>query len=477
MSTLFKKARMLKTVFVDFSNNFNDKHAIYSLSAYLRSKGIDTKYIKEADFNKAIKKIRQLKPDLLLYSAFSVEVNNFIKFDELLKKEINVKSVIGGPGPTYDWSILERSTIDACCVGEGEYALTEFIQSGFKSVKNIIIRENKEPVGYFPLTDLDSLPMPERNSVYSADNLLSLISSKQFLSGRGCPYRCTYCHNNAFNQMFKTCGNIVRKKSVSYLIDEIDVIKKRYSLKTVIFQDDTFIIDKKWLLEFCQRYPKEINLPFTCSIRANLMDEEIARVLKESGCIQAWWSIESGNSSIRNQVLKRNMNREQIIETGRLLNKFKIPSRITNMIGLPGEKFENMLETVELNIAVKPSIAVGNMYVPYPSLELTEYAVKNNFLAREAVSSPSGFFRQSVLNFTPQEKIKMQKLLFLFPVLVKYPVLYRIQYLRRILLIFPRFVLGVTYYIIFLCHMAKLYKFQQSLKDSFLMVKRFLKDI
>ncbi len=470
---------MLKATFVDFSNNFNDKHAIYSLSACLRKKGINVEYIKEKNFKKTIKKIENVKPNILLYSAFSGEVNTFIQFDKLIKEvNNNIKSIIGGPGPTYDWGILNRSTINACCVGDGEYALEEYIRSDFNSRKNIFSRGEKGPNGYFTLVDLDSLPYPERDQVYAADTLLGSINSKQFLSGKGCPYRCTYCHNNAFNEMFKSCGNIIRKKSVGYLIGEIKQVYKKYPFKVVIFQDDTFIVNKKWLFEFCERFPREVGLPYTCSIRANLINEETAKALKKSGCIQAWWSIESGNDYIREEILKRNMNKEQILETGRLLNKYKIPSRVASMIGLPGEKFENMLETIELNIEVKPDLGLGNIYVPYPSLELTEYAIKNNFLSRDAMNNfPKSFFRQSVLNFTPEEKKRIQKLLYLFPIMVKYPFLYYGKVFKKSLFVLPERVLQIFYYAFFMNNIGKLYRFKQSFKESFFMIIRYLRDV
>ena len=104
--------------------------------------------------------------------------------------------------------------------------------------------------------------------------------------------------------MFKGCGATIRKKSVDYLLEEIKDVKRRYPLKVVVFQDDTFILKRDWLLEFCERFPKEIGLPYTCNIRANLIDEETIKILKKGDCACVYWSIESGNDAIRNNLLK-----------------------------------------------------------------------------------------------------------------------------------------------------------------------------
>src|SRR3972149_3887344 len=252
-----------KVAFIDFSNNFFDRHAIYSLSAYLKSNSIETHYINNKSFSETISSIKEISPELLLYSAFSSDISLFIKFDKIVKKNLYIKSIIGGPGPTFDWKFLDRCTIDAVCIGEGEHALVDFIKN---------------------------------------DYCLRNMPSKQFLSGRGCPYMCTYCHNNIQNKLFKKCGPIVRKKSVDYLIDEIKAIKSKYPLETAIFQDDTFILNKKWLFEFSERFPREVNIPYTCNIRANLIDEETIIALKKSNCSCVYWSIESGNEFFRNNL-------------------------------------------------------------------------------------------------------------------------------------------------------------------------------
>lgn len=109
---------------------------------------------------------------------------------------------------------------------------------------------------------------------------------------------------------------------------------------------------------------------------------------------------------------------------------------------------------------------------------LTEYAIKNNFLSRQAmINYPKSFFRQSILNFTPEEKKRMQKLLYLFPIMVKYPFLYFGKAFKKALFTLPEKALQILYYIFFLNNIGKLYKFKQSPKESFFMIIRYLRDV
>jgi radical SAM superfamily enzyme YgiQ (UPF0313 family) len=284
------------------------------------------------------------------------------------------------------------------------------------------------------------------------------------MAGRGCPYSCTYCYNNIFNRVFKGSGPIIRLKGVDYLIEEIRYTHKKYPFKIVVFHDDIFISNRKWFFEFAERFPREVGLNYSCCIRADLVNEEIVKALKESGCISANWSIECGNDAIRERVLKRNMSREQILEAGRLLNRYKIPQKIGNMLGLPGERFEDMFETLKLNIIIKPHLCVAMMFIPFPGLELTDYALKNSYLSKELLDNlPKNYYTRSVLNFTSDEKTKIQKLTWLFQVFVDIPFLLTNKTVFKTLFRLPKGILRLFFEIYSLYKFSRQYKVKTSI--------------
>ena len=245
--------------------------------------------------------------------------------------------------------------------------------------------------------------------------------------------------------MFKGCGRIVRK-SVDYLFEEIRSVRRAYPLAMVIFNDDTFIVNKRWFLEFAERFPREIGVPYTCNIRANLLDDDIARGLKESGCRNVNWSIESGNERLRNDVLRRRMSDQQILRAAELLHRYGIAFRIGNLIALPGETLEQMYETVELNARARPLMGLANIFVPFPGLELTRYAKEGGYYRESSQSElPKDYFTASALSYTAAEKARIYKLMCLFPFFVRFPVLFRRRRLRELLFTLPRAVLRGLY--------------------------------
>lgn len=471
MNTKFKVA------FVDFSNNFFDRHAIYCLSAYLKNNGIETCYVNSRSFSKTMSSISEVKPDILLYSAYSRDIPLFINFDKFVKRNLKIRSIIGGVGPTFEWRNIAGSSIDALCVGEGEQALLDYIRNGLSPSKNIIANNNSAPSEYFPFLELDNMPFPERDLVYKDDYVLKNMPNKQFLAGRGCPYMCTYCHNILQNKMFRKCGPLVRKKSVQYLIDEVKDVKRRYPLEIVSFQDDTFILKKEWVFEFCERFPREIGLPYTCNIRADLIDDEIVKALKQSNCVCAYWSIESGNDFFRNEVLKRKMSKEQILEASHLLNKHKVPHRSGGMVGLPGEKIEEMLETLDLNIKIKPQFGFASIFIPYPGLELTDYALKHGYLSEELLSKlPKNTHLSSVLNFTANENLWIKKITYLYPLIVDYPILFYNRRIYNALLKLPKILLHVFFNLYCAYKLSRLYKVKTALPLKIMIILRYLKN-
>ena len=224
------------------------------------------------------------------------------------------------------------------------------------------------------IEDLDSLPFPDRALVYERDPIAARSKIKHFLTGRGCPYNCTYCFNHALSEIYRGKGKRFRQRSVDHVIEEIRWVRDRYPLEFVVFVDDTFVLSNEWLAEFAEKYPRQRSaLPFFCNTRANLVTAEQVRLLKEAGCHSVSMGIETGNDRIRNELLKRRMSREQILEAARLIREGGLHFTTTNMIGLPTSTLEDDFETLALNVEARPSYAHVFIFQPYPRTELGEF--------------------------------------------------------------------------------------------------------
>lgn len=471
-------SRPMRTLFVDILDDLYDRQAIYPLAAVLKKSGIQVDYLCSSRFESLIRRISELRPQLVMYSSFSHTLPAYARFDAMLKQQCDVVSIIGGSGPTFNPTYIDRTTINAACIGEGDIALLEFIASGFRPGKNIHVRGEQFCNELHLLADLDSLPIPDRDIIYRQDDVRANIPSKQFVSGRGCPFLCTYCFNHSYNNIIRDYGEIIRKKSVGYLCEELDSVRKKYPLNLVLFNDDTFIVKRDWFFEFCSTYPSRIGIQYGCNIRANLIDEDIVRALKESNCVAINWSIESGNESIRNRILKRNITDEQILDTAALLNKYGIRHRIGNIIGLPGETREQMLQTVELNIRTKPVYALANIFVPYPGLDLTRYAIEQgHYTEIPEEQLPQGYFSNSALNISAEDNRWIQKLLYIFPLFVKFPRIFYNRHAHATIFLLPKIILRPVYELFYGLMFRKVYKVTSTPLNNLRFYLRYFKSI
>jgi anaerobic magnesium-protoporphyrin IX monomethyl ester cyclase len=371
---------------------------VLSLASFLNKHGHLCEYLDIKLERNLIDKIAKFKPDIIGYSITTGKHNIFRDINSRLKKCFNFISVFGGPHCTFYPDFINEKDVDVICVGEGEYSLLELAESvakkeNYNAIQNLwvktdngdIIRNDLRPL----IEDIDSLPAPDR-SLLDKYSVYKNKKQKAFITGRGCPYKCTYCFNHVYNKMYEGKGTIVRKKSVNSIIKEISEVRNKYNIKRIFFYDDIFSINKKWLLDFCKQY-KSINIPFTVGLRINNTDEEIVSNLKNAGCERALFGIECGNEPIRNQLLKRNISDVQIISVTQLLRKYKIFPVSFNIIGLPDEHVENVFETIKLNIKAGVKFSYCTIYQPYPKTELAEYCISKGYYDGSVANIPGSY--------------------------------------------------------------------------------------
>jgi len=310
--------------------------------------------------------IQKIKPDIIAFSGITGSHKYYVQAAHNIK-EINpkIKVIVGGPHFTFfPGEILRHECIDFLCVGEGDDAWVEwtlaFANNGdTNNIPNIVSKENAQRVLTNPQsgnliligglkneglksvgnsvgmvdyvlnpafmrgrkTNLDDLPFLDRGLVY--DNTEFKYRYKRtIMASRGCPFRCTYCFEHQWNEMYrgvKNSGSIRQLYGVDRLISELEEFVGQYDTRFIKFYDDVFPpfpnpAEREWHQQFCEEYPKRIGLPFhvltRCDLVVNLLDNhklDILRDWKKAGMASVTMSIESGNPFIRDHVIIRDM--------------------------------------------------------------------------------------------------------------------------------------------------------------------------
>ncbi|HDH58510.1 MAG TPA: B12-binding domain-containing radical SAM protein, partial [Bacteroidetes bacterium] len=327
---------------------------VMSISAYLKKAGHQVDLLLESEEGEDFfAKIKDYKPDLIAFSAMTGDHVRCLEIAERIKRFSDVPIVMGGAHATFFPETIEHPNIDIICRGEGEEAIAELcnrIDEGedYSNVRNLWVKRNgaitKNEIGPGE-NDLDQYPIPDREVYYKYPYLRN-YPTKPFMTARGCPYLCSFCFNRDFNRMYHGKVKMLRRHSPERAVEEMLEVKSKYPLKRLFINDDIFILDKEWLSEFLPLYGREVNIPFACNVRVNLVDEDKVRMLKKAGCYMVMFGIESGDAELRRNILKKNITDRQIYHAAELFRKYDIRMKTFNILGLPDETLEKGLKTV-----------------------------------------------------------------------------------------------------------------------------------
>lgn len=402
----------MRILFCIYELGFADNIGIGFLSAVAKNRGHET-YFMSMDKQNLLNKISELHPDVVAYSATIIGYNDMIEKNKIARKFYDFISIMGGPYPTFYPEDFKESGMNAYCIGEGEGAFDEFLErlennKSYSNVANLITKNTVNPIR--PLEkNLDNLPFSDRDLIISNTHLKD-VSKKTFFTSRGCPFSCSYCFNNFFNNMYAG-QKVFRRFSVDRVIEEIKYIGSKYRMDFIKFGDDLFALRADdWLKEFNEKYKKEIGLPFNCYLRLDYLDDNILELLKDAGCFSVHLSIDSTSNFIRENVLNRKVNKKKnlIEEAKKIKEKYGINTFVNYMLSVPESTIENDLETIAWSKQAKVNYSHYTTAYPIKKTDLYTYCEERNFLPKnfeENSNEGNKFYSKSELTcFTEKEK-------------------------------------------------------------------------
>jgi len=389
---------------IDVPQNRGFSFGLGHVGSYLKSIGHEVHISvasRHSDIEKVVKKIGQISPVLVGFSAVTDQFRYVEPFAVKVKAEKpNITTVCGGIHPTLSpESLRDVPHIDFFIRGEGEHALADLIAcmthgKNPTDIENLVWR-NKNGVHVNPLrplvAEIDVLPPPLREGFEDIHDD-GIYREAYFNFSRGCPFECTYCSNKTLKGLYP--GKYVRFRSVDSALREIeDVLQRDSAINCLRFEDDVLTINRKWIREFLKRYRESFTIPFSCNVRVDCCPESILQEMAESGCFFVSAGIESGDERIRFEILKRRITDEQIIGFFDRAHALGLKTASFNMIGIPGESPATFKKTIDINARIHPNIPWLCFFHPYPGTELWNYCKKNslfqdgNFTFQERMGS------------------------------------------------------------------------------------------
>lgn len=424
----------LRVLFVIRSSDFIDPMGIAYLSAVVKRAGHETSAVIMEQCN-PYEEIRSYAPHVIAYSAVTGEHQAYFEFNRKVKEHFpDIFTVMGGAHPTYYPKCVEYQPIDAIVMGEGEGALVEMLEriaggQRLEDVKNLAVPGGPINTKRDLIGDLDTLPLPDRDLLFSRTSM-GQFPLKTFMTSRGCPFPCTYCFEPVLKQQYKeekafgprakldetrSSGKYERRHSPERVIEEILDLKKRYPVDFIKFEDDLFVLHvDRWLHEFVKLYPKKVGIPFNALVRVDSINEEMARLLKEAGCVSLNIAVDSASQAARERVVKKKYSNQEVIEHFHLLERHGIHVFNNMILGLPDTTIDDDKDAVRLNIASHVKFSSFSILMPYPGTEIGKYCEERGYHHMDVDNFGESLLERSPLTcFTEEEKDVQKNILYL----------------------------------------------------------------
>lgn len=336
---------------------------ILYLAAILEKRNIDVniKNYSSYSIDGAIKDLPEA--DLYGITITSMELPQANRFAEKIKEKYsNCKIVLGGPG-TFTDEFVDWTFVDSICKGEGEITILDILKD---AKQNCLKRVYQGKC----MENLDNLPFPARHllkkqggHIFAYNKNYMGTESTIILSSRGCPYLCAFCSASYF-----TPNRKVRFRSGKEIAKEMRFMIDNYNIRQFRFSDDMFTASKEHVFEVCKNVGK-LNVAWRISVRTKPFDYEVAKVLKDAGCKEVSFGVESFDNNVL-KVLRKGTTNKDNARALEICDKVGIKARILFMIRTPGQT----KETVPINIKwlkrVPYNIIACTSLVPLPGSDI-----------------------------------------------------------------------------------------------------------
>lgn len=418
---MLMKITLINVQIID-GNNLVPPIGILSIAALLENSGHEIQIIdKDPKFFNFINEIKKFNPHMIGIGFLTAAYKRALELTKKLRLEIP-KAIYfyGGVHTTIDpINILNKFSADFVVIGEGEFTVLEACErinkeKTLNGIKGTIYKGKNGKIinnGPRPLIEnLDKLPLMARHLLNFEKEYLTFpgvirgysCKSTTIMTSRGCPYQCIYCSsNNIF-------GRKVRRRSVENVMEEIIFLIKTYFIRGIYFVDDTFTLDKEYVLKFCRELKKRnISLIYGCQARVNTVDREMLEEMKSAGFVQIDFGVESGSEKILN-VLKKQINPKMAERAFKLAKDAGLRTLASFMIGNPYETMEDIKKSFELAKKLNADYTTFLFTTPFPGTELWNLVIKNGWFKPPEEFSEKWTFRQVDLpimniNFTKKE--------------------------------------------------------------------------
>jgi anaerobic magnesium-protoporphyrin IX monomethyl ester cyclase len=345
-------------------------------------------------------RLDNFNPDIIGFQTFCANVSRCRKVAENAKQaNASVTIVFGGVQATlFPEQQLTDSLVDYVVVGEGEIPFSGLVNAleknltissvpglAYKDADNLIVYTTKAPL----INNLDELPFPALHlfpmNKYHSSAQLRGTNTLHLFTSRGCPFNCSYCSGDL------VFGKTFRYRSAQKVVEDIQYMMKHFGVDGVQFYDETFTVNRSRVFELCDAIiASGIDIPWACFTRVDLVDEIILSKMRDAGCYQIFFGVETGVERLL-ELIRKGTTLDQARNAFRLCRKLGIETLASFMLTLPTETVEDTETSIRFGLELDPDYVYWLTFVPYPGNDLADLAKKTGAIIKTDPSTYNVF--------------------------------------------------------------------------------------
>jgi len=244
------------------------------------------------------------------------------------------------------------------------------------------------------VANLDDLPMPMHHLLPLDTYRIPMIKGPYtfIVSSRGCTAGCKYCIKHVTYQYS------VRVRSPEHIMKELWLLHD-LGIHNIHMYADLFTVSRDQVVGLCKSIIEQgLKVRWTCNSRVDYVDEEILKLMGQSGCWMISWGIESASEDILRRA-RKGAYPDKVERALRWSRQAGIGNWGYFIIGLPGETEETIRQTIDFAKRLPLDLALFHIAAPYPGTPFFFDVLENGWFRPGTVWEEVDMDRSTVLDY------------------------------------------------------------------------------